>query len=125
MADVAHYFSADIQQSATGDLLAVDGLAESQQRVLRRLLTNPGDYIWQLDYGAGLPRFIGQPIDQAALTSLIKTQMYLEPSVARSPEPVVQLTPIANGVSARIQYVEVESGQPTVLSFTVSPESVA
>jgi hypothetical protein len=121
MADVAQYFSADLTQSASGDLLVADGVLESQQRILRRLLTNPGDYIWQPEYGAGLPSYIGKPLDVIALTALVKTQMYLEPSVSHNPEPVLVFTTIPNGLFVQIQYVDVESGQPTVLSFDVTP----
>ena len=121
MADVAQYFSADVNPSASGDLLVAYGVLESQQRILRRLLTNPGDYIWQPDYGAGLPAYIGKPLDEPSLIALIKTQMYLEPSVSHNPEPVILFNLIPNGIYVRIQYVEVESGQPTVLSFDVTP----
>ena len=48
MADISHTFGADLSLSATGDLLCVTGDTLTQQRVLRRLLTNAGDYIWQL-----------------------------------------------------------------------------
>ena len=47
MPDLAHQFGADLVAGATGDLAVVDGPALGRQRVLRRLLTNPGDYIWQ------------------------------------------------------------------------------
>jgi phage baseplate assembly protein W len=121
MTDVAQYFTADLSPSATGDLQIASSVLESQQRILRRLLTNPGDYIWQPNYGAGLPSFIGQPLDLDALTTLIKTQMFMEDSVSQNPPPQINVTEIPNGIDAQIQYVEVESTQPTVLSFTVTP----
>ena len=62
--------------SATGPLLG-------QQRVLRRLLTSPGDYIWQLDYGAGLARFIGQPVNPLQIKAVIRSQIFKEAAVAR------------------------------------------
>lgn len=117
--DVGHYFSGDLQVSAAGDLLAVDTLLESQQRILRRLLTNPGDYLWQPNYGAGLPAQIGQPLDDQAINALVTSQMLLEQSVAHNPQ--VLATPIPNGLNMRIQYVEVDSTQPTALNFDVTP----
>ena len=82
MTDAFQYFGSDLTLSATGDLLAADGLDGCTQRILRRLLTNPGDYLWQPDYGAGLPSYIGRPLDQAALTALIKSQMYQQANLS-------------------------------------------
>ena len=68
-----------------------------QRRVLRRLMTNPGDYIWNADYGAGLGRYIGLPIDLAGLEALVRLQMQLEAAVALSPEPVIAVSADAAG----------------------------
>ena len=121
MTDAFLYFGSDLSLSATGDLLLADGLDESTQRVLRRLLTNPGDYLWQPEYGAGLPSYIGKPLDQAGLTALIKAQMYLEADVSHDPEPQVAVQPIPNGISVQISYMSVDTGQPAYLSFDVTP----
>ena len=119
--DAGHYFSGDLQVSATGDLLSVSSTLESQQRILRRLLTNQKDYIWQPDYGAGLPVQIGMPLNEAEMDSLIKSQMYLEQSVVQNPAPQIITTSIPNGIDVQIQYVEADSTKPTVLSFSVTP----
>lgn len=133
MADAAHYFSGDLQVDATGDLLVADSVLESQQRILRRLLTNPtqydangnvlasGDYIWQPGYGAGLPAQIGLPLNEPELDALITTQMFLEQSVVQSPAPQVITDLIPNGIKVQIQYVEADSAQPATLSFDVTP----
>ncbi len=119
--DAFHYFGSDLVLSATGDLLTASNLDESRQRVLRRLLTNQQDYLWQPLYGAGLPGDIGQPLDQPTLTALIKSQMYLEADVSHDPEPLVVLTEIPNGISAQITYTSVETGLPVLLNFDVTP----
>jgi hypothetical protein len=121
MADAGHYFSGDLQVSATGDLLVADSVLESQQRILRRLLTNATDYLWQPDYGAGLPATIGEPLDEAAMDTLIRSQMYREESVSQNPAPQIITTPIPNGIYVQIQYVEIDSGKPATLSFDVTP----
>lgn len=121
MTDASHYIGSDLSISANGDLLLADGLTESKQRVLRRLLTNQKDYWWQPFYGAGLPAYIGQTLDEPALSALIKAQMYEEADVSHDPEPQVSLTPIPNGISAQITYTSVESGEPALLSFDVTP----
>ena len=119
MPDLYHYISADIAASANGDLLLADSVMLSQQNVLRRLLTNPGDYIWHPTYGAGLPAMIGQPIDVPTVQSIIIQQMFLEDSVSRSPLPVVTVAPINNGMYIKIQYTEVDSQKSVVLKFDV------
>lgn len=121
MADAGHYFSSDLHLGATGDLLVADGVLESRQRILRRLLTNPRDYIWQPEYGAGLPGKIGLPLDRAELDTLIRSQMYLEESVVQNPAPQITTTPIPNGIDVQVQYVEADSSQSATLSFDVTP----
>ena len=121
MADVSHYFGGDLQSGPTGDLLVADTAIESRQRVLRRLLTNQRDYLWEPLYGAGLPGYIGRPLDQPAISSLIKSQMYLEGDVSHDPEPQVALRQIPNGISAQIGYSSVATGSPVLLNFDLTP----
>jgi phage baseplate assembly protein W len=121
MTEIFQYFGSDVVLSANGDLLAADTPIGSRQRVLRRLLTNPKDYLWQPGYGAGLPSYIGLPLDEAALSALIKAQMYLEADVSHDPEPDVTLTQIPNGISAQITYTSVDTGLPVLLNFDVTP----
>lgn len=119
MNDLSHDFSGDLQASAVGDLLTSDGVTRSNQRILRRLLTNPGDYIWHPDYGAGLPARIGSTLNVDELTGLIRSQMFQEASVSHDPEPQIEVTPIPDGASVRIGYVV--DGTPASLSFSVGP----
>jgi hypothetical protein len=124
MADVFHQWGADLVVGPTGDIGAIDGSSWGQQRVLRRLLTNPGDYIWQLDYGAGLGRFIGQPASPLQIRAVIRSQIFKEVSVARQPEPLINVQISPGGASSTvyvyIRYVDAESSQTRVLSFSVS-----
>lgn len=120
MNDLYQFFGNDLNPSATGDLLAVSGATRGQQRILRRLLTNPGDYIWHPDYGAGLPRYVGSVIDVRQMNALIRGQVLLEDSVAKTPEPVIDVQPIQGGMTVSIQYTDAETGTPQSLSFDVS-----
>ena len=120
MPDIWHQFGSDLLASAAGDIASVDGTTVGQQRVLRRLLTNPGDYIWQLDYGAGLAQFVGQPIDAARIRGVIRGQIFRESAVARSPEPRIDVQAGADGeVFVTILYTDASSGQTQLLSFSV------
>lgn len=130
--DVAHYWGGDCSAAANGDLLAVSDLERSKQRILRRLLTNPaqkdasgnvivpGDYIFHPDYGAGLPRFVGSVATPAEIQALIRGQMLLESSVARTPAPVISVAQISDGISVTINYTDASTSTPIVLAFNVS-----
>jgi phage baseplate assembly protein W len=121
MADVAHVWGSDLQLSASGDLATVSDDAETQQRILHRLLTNAGDYIWELAYGAGLPVYVGQPINVDAIGAVIRQQMAYESTVATSPEPVVTALSTTNGtLTVTIQYADAATGATQILSFPVS-----
>jgi phage baseplate assembly protein W len=124
MADVSHQWGSDLALGPTGDVASASRQLLGQQRVLRRLLTNPGEYIWQLDYGAGLARFIGRPVNPQQISAVVRSQIFKEAAVARQPEPVinVQISPggAAGTVYVYIRYVDADSGQTQVLSFSVA-----
>jgi phage baseplate assembly protein W len=87
-------------------------------------MTNPGDYIWQVDYGAGLAQFIGQPGNAAQIQAVIRSQIFKEATVSRTPEPEidVQFNPAsgAGTVYVQIRYVDAPSGKTEVLSFLMN-----
>lgn len=120
MTDLSHYIGGDLSVSATGDVQQSDGLTQTSQRILRRLLTNPGDYIWHPNYGAGLGRKVGTLLDVRAITGLIRSQVFLEAAVARTPAPIITIKPLANGLSARIQYYDGTTGKLATLAFDVN-----
>ena len=124
MVDIAHQWGSDLSFGPTGDLAMVSGSTLGQQRVLRRLLTNLLDYIWQPGYGAGLAGFIGQPVNALQMRALIRSQIFKEPSVAQNPEPTIDVTISPGGatgdVYVYILYVDAQSGQTQILTFSVS-----
>lgn len=133
MADLFQWWRQDLTIMPSGDLLLCRGLepnsstlpsnvtVEGEQRVLRRLLTTPGTYIWHLEYGAGLPQYVGQPTLPSALNALITTQMFLEDSVARDPMPTVQTTGSADGsFHTNISYADNDVGRIVTMGFDVN-----
>ena len=119
MPDLHLGWAGDLASSETGDLATVGRPALGTERVLRRLLTNPGAYLWHPKYGAGLARFVGQPIDAAGIEALIRSQMSLETAVAREPEPVVNVRADTVGsLFVQIRYADAE----TALSRTLNIE---
>ncbi len=121
--DINHFWGGDIGPGITGDVQPVSGTNRGQQRILRRLLTNPGDYIFQPNYGAGLPQWVGRNLDVGKVTALIRSQIMLEDSVAKSPAPqitVQQLSTDLTGLAVTIAYNDAATNKATVLSFNVS-----
>ncbi len=117
MGDISHSFGQDIDLSASGDFLYVAD--ETQQHVLKRLLTASGADLWAQTYGAGLGQFVGQPLDLAAITNAVRSQMFQESSVAQLPEPVITASQNGGTVLVGISYTDAVSGQTQTLSFTL------
>ena len=118
LADLAHLWGNDLALSASGDLAIAEIPTLTQQRLLRRLLTNPGDYIWDLDYGAGLASFVGQPGANAAIVAAIRGQVSKEPGVSQTPAPVIDLVPDATGVLyVYIRYADAATGTTETIAF--------
>lgn len=120
MNDIFHYVGNDLQLTNTGSLLPIDGTVKGQQRVLRRLLTNPGEYIWHTNYGAGLAQKVGSLATASEIQALIQSQMLLEAAVAQDPPPAVKVQKLTNGVSVQINYVDAQSKTAQVLTFDVN-----
>lgn len=120
--DLNSNYGQDIVIKAGNDLDTVSDVVKSQQRVQRRLLTNPGAYIFHADYGAGLGRFIGKALTNDLyneIQSLILSQIFLEDSVAQNPVPVITLQTIQTGLLVQIAYTVNPIGTPIVFSFLV------
>jgi hypothetical protein len=122
MADICHQYGSDLIASASGDLLTVSGVDETNQRLLKRYFTNPGDYIWHLDYGGGLLAMIGQPVSAAEIEAVIQQQTLLEGAVAQTPAPTVSVTQSSGNpsqFSVLVIYTSAATGVPIPLTFTV------
>jgi hypothetical protein len=118
--DVSLGWGSDLSVGAGGDLLLVTGTLRANQRVLRRLLTNPGEYLWALSYGGGLALSIGEPLDVGTIEAVIRRQLEQEPGVSLSPSPVVNIHAINSGdgsFRADLIYTEATSGVPSKLSI--------
>jgi len=119
-ADLALQLGGDLEVSSTGDIAIVNAADWTKQRVLRRLLTNPRDYIWQLTYGAGLAQYVGLPGVGAALSGVVRAQLLLEAGVSPSPVPVLGMNIGDDGVVVlSINYADAQTGQSSVLSFSL------
>jgi len=119
--EIYHQWGSDLVFGPTGDLAVSNGTMRGQQRVLRRLLTNPGEYIWQLDYGAGLAQFVGDAVSSPQIQAVIRSQIFKEVAVSADPEPGINVLPITGGssVAVTISYADSDTGESQVLAFSV------
>ena len=123
MVDVYHEWGGDLSVGNGGDLALTSGSDAVSQRVCRRLLTNAGDYLWHLDYGAGLGQFVGLPTRPADIEAIITSQLLLEPAVPISPAPNVSavLSAAPRGyVVATITYADPASQQSVTLNVAAA-----
>lgn len=118
--DIGHVWGSDLQLSPTGDLQRVNAARRSEQRVLRRLMTGPPEYVWHPTYGAGIPGRIGQNLDLAKIKAAMRGQMMQEASVSRAPPPSVDVRARPGGVAAAVQYTALPDKQPVSLTFDLA-----
>lgn len=123
MQDIYQVLGSDIQASVSGDLQPVSTYTRSQQRLLRRLLTPAGSYIWHVNYGAGLQQYVGMPLSTSLyqkIVGIINFQIQQEISIAKSPAPVISIKSISEGLYCNIQFTESSTQTTQYLTFTVS-----
>jgi phage baseplate assembly protein W len=121
MYDIYHEWGGDLAIGSGGDLALSTGSDMINQRVCRRLLTNAGDYLWNLDYGGGLAQFVGTPANPADIAAIVGTQLALESAVPTTPAPQISASVIdaANGyVVATITYADPSSMAPVQLNVS-------
>jgi hypothetical protein len=128
--DLYHVYGNDLQVSATGDLLLASGNTLSQQRILRRLYTNPqtanapGDYVFSPTYGAGVGKYVGSTASTQQIQSVIQGQMLREESVAQSPVPTVSVTATNTGTTtATITYTVSDTGLTDIITVPTNPST--
>ena len=120
MADAALVWSGDLALNTTGDLSMVAGAELTQQRVLRRLLTNPHSYIWHSDYGGALGAFVGSTAGPHDIEGVLRRQLYLEAAVGRHPEPVITTNRLSDGgIFVDLAYADGAVASPQSLTFSV------
>jgi hypothetical protein len=121
MIDIYHQFGNDLIIDSTGGLGLVHDNLTTTQRVYRRLVTNPGDYLWNLSYGGGLRALVGAPANGPSIESIVRNQLALESTVAPTPVPTVisEIVDAANGiVVTNITYADAETGDTSQLSVS-------
>ena len=120
MADLSHTWGGDLTLSQTGDVALSDGPQGGTERVLRRLLTNPGGYLWHLGYGAGLAVYVGTPTAATSIAAAARRQLFLDGAVSADPPPVVGVSiDNAGSLFLQIRYADAATAQPQNIAATV------
>lgn len=127
LSDFNHLFGGDLAVTASGDIAVVGKHDRTVQRVIRRLLTaqnavGGSAYPWQPEYGAGLPEKVGQEqVDAGNVRATVLSQLLIEPTVARTPLPVVTVSRAQAGsvVAINVQYTDL-SGTPQSFGFDLT-----
>ena len=115
----------DLQTGPTGDIAVLTGRTEIQYRMIRRLLTNPGDYIWHAKYGAGLGGYVGRPFSSQLIESTILYHIQHETLIASAPPPKITtdngLDASFSTASVTIQYHtrDMPDGNAAVIGFNI------
>lgn len=119
MYDISLSWGGDIALDPTGDAAMAASGQRTRQRMLRRLLTAAGGYVWQMTYGAGLGQFVGAAVDPRQVRAIVEAQLRMEASVALDPAPVVKVfkaMPAGDTLTLEITYWEADSGTAQSLS---------
>lgn len=120
MADLSLEWGGDLELTADGDLMLVDGSDETRQSIIRRLLTASGAYIWAPEYGAGLPGRIGRIARESVIAAIVRAQIALEATVASVPVPKTTVTPSAANpglFAIDIKYTDAVTGAAIAVSL--------
>ncbi|EHH67017.1 tail protein [Gluconobacter morbifer] len=118
MSAIGHFFGADLTLDH-GRLELVSDVEQVRQGLLRRLLTIPGQYIWQPDYGAGLAAMVGQVVDTRTMEAVIQAQVMVDAGVDASQGVTVTVTAQdGGGCVCRVSYVDAASGQQQDFGFS-------
>jgi hypothetical protein len=122
MADLSLEWKGDFSQTPSGDLVLSEGVDQTRQRVIRRLLTAVRAYIWHQEYGGGLPERIGRVALPQNIEAICRAQIALEQSVAKTPIPVITVTEPTSNLGLfviSISYVDAATGEAVALQFEV------
>lgn len=126
-------YGGDYSLTSTGDLQLVKDQpgnpAATTQRIIFLLLTNPGDDLFNLDYGAGCRATVGRPNVMAnvdAIRRTISSALANDPFVAVSPGPTIGITLSPDNQSAiiAISFFSVIGQYVSLPDISLSPNSI-
>lgn len=125
--DVTKGIDADYEVTAAGDWAIVEGRAALRQSIIRRIITNPGEWATKPDYGVGARLFVKGKNTRAARQALeerIRGQLAQEARVESVDDVVIDTLP-GSDAGIRITVVVLPKGrsqrnEPLVASVEVT-----
>lgn len=118
MSAVGHEMGGDLLLDKNGSLAVASGATETRQKVLRRLYAVAGDYLWHQDYGAGLPRMVGDPMRAELTQGVIRAQISRESGVDTTAPVGVTVSERPDGtVNCMVSYVDAMTQDTQELVF--------
>ena len=124
--DVSEGQDADMEVTPAGDWLPVEGTEALRQAVLRRIITNPGEWQTLPDYGVGARLFVkarNTPAARAELEERIRSQLGREPRVGSVEQVLVEQLDDNVGIKVSVQIVpagETDRAIPIVASVQIT-----
>ena len=121
--DAYHVIGDDLTLDADNDLAIVSDIDETDQRLLRRLLTIKTSYIWNQDFGASVPKYIGEPLSLEVINQIksdIKAELFKDAAVSKSPAPEINFQSLTTGFNCSIKYYNLDTDSWQSFSFEVA-----
>lgn len=118
-------FTDDLQITASGDYALVSGMACLKQALYNRLITAPGEYAVNPEYGVGLRTWVKKRLtqaDQDDLRQLIITQLAKEDRIEKVEDVTVERVDQDNSTGIKILVRVRAIGREQTFSFPTFTE---
>lgn len=121
--DAFQVYGGDLSLNASNtDIAVATDFVEGRQRVIRRILTFPTNYIFDPTYGGGAPELIGTTTQPKTVEATMLAQMLQEQAVSQNPPPSVVVTqPVINTTQVNISYTDAQTGDGVLLGVSLTP----
>lgn len=114
-------FEDDLQVTASGDYATVEGYKALRQAILIRLITTPGEYAVQPDFGCGVGLWVKKRMTKAERDSLRQTiieQLSKEERIQKVEEVTVESLTSSNTTGVKISVRVTALGRENSFAFT-------
>ena len=114
-------FEDDLQVTASGDYALVEGYAALRQAILIRLITVPGEYAVQPDFGCGVPSWVKKRMSKSDKDSLRQTiieQLSKEERIQKVEEVTVESLTSEDTTGVKVSVRVTALGKENSFAFT-------
>jgi len=121
--DIHHIIGSDILLDKSNDLSFVFDTNETNQRIMRRLFTNKGTYIWNAKWGGSIPWKIGEMLSLEVYREIVNevTAAVLEDDdVAKDPPPEIKIETTSNGLICYIKYYNLSEDKHDTVALRIT-----